>query len=117
MVVGLHDSRHERMSHHVFVREIHDLDIGNAIEHLHGVRQPRYLATRQIDLREISRNRHSRILAKPREQHFHLDGGRILGLVDDDECIGQGAAAHEGDGRDLDLSRPEPPDDLITGNI
>src|SRR4026207_266215 len=40
--------------------------------------------------------------ARPLEEHLHLLGGRVLRLVEDDERVVQGAAAHERERRDLD---------------
>src|SRR3712207_8584661 len=43
----------------------------------------------------------------------HLQGRRVLRLVEDDEGVVQGAAAHEGKRRDLDLARGDAPLDLF----
>src|SRR3546814_71482 len=44
------------------------------------------------------------VFAKTGQEHLHLRGGRVLRFIQDDECIGKSAAAHEGEGRNLDLS-------------
>ena len=58
----------------------------------------------QVDLAGIAGHRHARAFAQAGQHHLHLQARGVLGLVDDDEGVGQGAAAHEGDGRHLDLA-------------
>jgi hypothetical protein len=53
--------------------------------------------------------------AEAREEHLHLRRRGVLRLVEDDEGVGQRAAAHEGDRRDLDLARCDAPLDLLGG--
>ena len=45
---------------------------------------------------------HLRALAEAGQEHLHLHARRVLRLVEDDEGVGQRAAAHEGERRDLD---------------
>ncbi len=47
---------------------------------------------------------HARAFADAGQHHLHLQARGVLRLVDDDVGVGQGAAAHEGDRRDLDLA-------------
>ena len=58
----------------------------------------------QVDLARIAGHRHPRAFAQPGQHHLHLQARGVLGLVDDDEGVVEGAAAHEGDGRHLDLA-------------
>ena len=56
----------------------------------------------EIDLGHVAVHHHFRVEALAREDHFHLLGRGVLGLVQDDEAVVQGAAAHERQRRDLD---------------
>ena len=56
----------------------------------------------QIDLRDVAGDHHLGVEAEPREEHLHLLGGRVLRLIEDDEGIVQRAAAHVGEGSNLD---------------
>ena len=58
----------------------------------------------QVDLGGIARDRHARAFAQAGQHHLHLQARGVLGLVDDDEGVVERAAAHEGDGRHLDLA-------------
>jgi hypothetical protein len=42
---------------------------------------------------------------QPREEHLHLQVGRVLRLVEDHERVAERAAAHERERRDLDRAR------------
>ena len=54
---------------------------------------------------------HLEFCADARQEHEHLLGGGVLRLVENDERVRQGAAAHVGERRDLDrLPRDEPLD-------
>src|SRR3546814_5250975 len=56
---------------------------------------------------------HPAVLAEAGEEHLHLFARGVLRLVEDDEAVCQRAPAHEGDRRDLDLARCQPPLDLF----
>src|SRR3546814_2030675 len=66
--------------------------------------QPRCAGHGKIDLPGIAADHHPAVFAKTGQEHLHLRGGRVLRFIQDDECIGKSAAAHEGEGRNLDLS-------------
>src|SRR3546814_6658845 len=57
-----------------------------------------------IDLPGIAADHHPAVFAKTGQEHLHLRGGRVLRFIQDDECIDKSAVAHEGEGRNLDLS-------------
>ncbi len=58
----------------------------------------------QVDLAGVAGHHHAGALAQAGQHHLHLQARAVLGLVDDDEGVGEGAAAHEGDGGELDLT-------------
>ena len=59
-------------------------------------------AARQIDLRHVAADDHLRTGAQAREEHLELLARRVLRFVEDHVRIGQRAAAHVGQRRDLD---------------
>ena len=65
------------------------------------VYEARLNALRQIDLRYIPCNHGLGIVAQPGEKHFHLIDGGILGFVENDKSIVQGAAPHKCEWRDF----------------
>ena len=64
--------------------------------------RPGLLVARQVDLGDVAGDDHLRAEAEAREEHLHLLGARVLGLVEDHERVVERAAAHEGERRDLD---------------
>ncbi len=66
------------------------------------ITQSRALVARQIDLGEIARDHGDRAEADAGEEHFHLLDRGVLRLVEDDEGFIERAAAHVGEGCDLD---------------
>ena len=62
------------------------------------------IAAGDVDLPRVAADHHAGVLAEAGEEHLHLLARGVLRLVEDDEGIGERAAAHEGDGRDLDLA-------------
>ena len=56
----------------------------------------------QVDLGDVAGDDHPRVEAEPGQEHLHLLGAGVLRLVEDDEGVVEGAAAHEGERRDLD---------------
>ena len=77
------------------------LDIG---EQPRRFGEARDLAGRQVDLARIAGDDHAAVLAEPGQEHLHLHRRGVLRLVEDDDGVGQRAAAHEGERRDLDLA-------------
>src|SRR5438094_8339799 len=75
------------------------LDAGEDALHLE---QPGILAAGEVDLGLIARDHSARVHAEASEKHLHLHARRVLRLVENDEGVGQGAAAHVGERRDLD---------------
>ena len=79
-------------------------DAFDAFEQAHGLRQPRGLPARQVDLARIAGDDHAAVFAEAGQEHLHLHGGRVLRLVENDRGIRQRAAAHEGERGDLDVA-------------
>ena len=77
-------------------------DVLHAFKHLDRLDQAAALAARQVDLRGIARHDDARAEAHARQKHFHLLGGGVLRLVEDDKRIGERAAAHVRQRRNLD---------------
>ena len=63
---------------------------------------PEVAAGRQVDLGHVAGDHRLGAEAQAGQKHLHLLGGGVLGLVQDDEGVVQGAAPHEGQGRHLD---------------
>src|SRR5688572_3566960 len=103
-IVGGDDLLDQVVAHHIAVGEAHGADTLDILDRLERVAQARLLSRRQVDLRQVTVHRHARILAQAGQKHLHLHGRGVLRLVQDDEGIGEGAAAHEGERRDLDLA-------------
>ena len=84
-----------------------------AVEDLADDDQPGALVARQVDLGDVAGDDHLRAEAEPGEEHLHLLGARVLRLVEDHERVVEGAAAHEGQRRDLDHAALEVVVDLL----
>ena len=67
--------------------------------------RPDSAAVRQVDLGRIAGDDHPRAFAEAGQEHLHLHARGVLRLVEDDEGVGERAAAHEGERRDLDHAR------------
>src|SRR5579859_2744638 len=103
-LVGCDNSRHQLMADHVFGGKPNLGNALDAVEQLGRFGKPRGLAIRQVDLGGIAGDDHAAVLAQPGQEHLHLHRGGVLRLVQDDGGIGERAAAHEGERRDLDLA-------------
>ncbi len=103
------------MAHHVPVRKPHHGDAVDILQRLHRIGQARARSGGQVNLTEVAGHHHARALAQPSQKHLHLLAGGVLGLVEDDEGVVQGAAAHEGQRRHLDIAAGQPFDHLVAG--
>ncbi len=83
------------------------------VEHIADGDQAGLLLARQVDLGDVARDDHPRAEAEPGEEHLHLLGGRVLGLVEDHERVVQRAPAHERERRDLDHAALDVLGDLL----
>mmetsp|Transcript_6769 Transcript_6769/g.28486 ORF Transcript_6769/g.28486 Transcript_6769/m.28486 type:complete len:567 (-) Transcript_6769:681-2381(-) len=61
----------------------------------------------RVDLREVAQADDLGARAGARDQRLHLLGRQVLGLVDDDELVQEGAPAHEVQALDLNLAAHE----------
>src|SRR6185503_9033085 len=69
--------------------------------------QPAFLAAREIDLRDVAVDHRLGAEADARKEHLHLLGRGVLRLVEDDEGVVEGTAAHVGERRELDRAALE----------
>src|SRR5579859_996739 len=100
--VRLDDPLDELVADDVLVPEADERDpLDRPEDVLHGD-EPRGLVARKVDLRHVAGHDDPRPEAEPRQEHLHLLRARVLGLVEDDERVVQGAAAHERERRHLD---------------
>src|SRR3954452_18428310 len=58
----------------------------------------------QVALTDVAVDDDLAVLADPGEEHLHFSRGRILGLVQEDEGVLPGSAAHHFEGDEFDLS-------------
>src|SRR6266542_325433 len=105
--VRLDDLTHEAVANDVRFAQILEADAIDSLKNPLDLHQSGFLASRQIDLSLIARDDSLRVNSEPRQEHLHLRVGCILCLVEDDECIGERAAAHVGERCDLYRPRLE----------
>ena len=86
----------------VLVRELDEADPVDRAEDVAHLDQAERLVARQVDLRDVAGDDNLRAEAEPRQEHLHLLGRGVLRLVENDERVVEGAAAHERERRDLD---------------
>lgn len=101
-LVGIDDGGHERVADDVDFLEFDHADAGHAVEGLDGFDEAGFFAVGQVDLGGVAGDDALGILAEAGQEHEHLLGGGVLGFVEDDEGVGEGAAAHVGEGGDFD---------------
>jgi hypothetical protein len=77
------------VAHHVPLVEVEETDPFDAGEHGLGLAQARHPPLRQVDLGDVAVDHRLRAEADAGEEHLHLLGGRVLGLVEDDEAVVQ----------------------------
>src|SRR3954453_10627717 len=81
LVVRLDDPLHEAVAHDVRAAEADELDPLDVAEDVGDDDKTRALVARQVDLRDVARDPHLRVEPEPRQEHLHLLGARVLGLV------------------------------------
>ena len=105
-LIGLDDPADERVADDVAGAEADHGDAGDALELADRVGEAGLVAPLgQVDLLGIAADHHAAAHAEAGQEHLHLLRRGVLRLVEDDEGVGERAAAHEGDRRDLDLAR------------
>ena len=92
------------MTDDVTVGKVEDTNTLHMLQHLVRNEQTALLAKGQIRLREVTRDDGARIVAKARQEHFHLLGSGILCFVENDEGGVERASAHVRERRDLNAS-------------
>src|SRR5271170_3332929 len=68
----------------------------------HRVNQPALDVVGQIDLGGVAGDDQPGVMAQPGQKHQHLRSGRVLGFVEDDSTIVEGAPTHESQGNHFD---------------
>src|SRR5437879_2658192 len=101
-LVRFDNALHQVVPHHVAFIEVHKADARYALKHFERIQQAAALTARKVDLSDVAVHYHLGIEALARQHHFHLLGGAVLGLIQDDEAVVERAAAHEGNGRHFD---------------
>src|SRR3954447_2777692 len=99
--VGRDDALHELVADDVLAAEAHEVNALDALEDVPDDQQAGLLLAREVDLRDVTGHDHARSEPEPGEEHLHLLGRRVLGLVEDHERVVERSAAHEGQRRDL----------------
>src|SRR5205814_4861006 len=79
--VGLHDALYELVPDDVLAAEAHELDALDRLEHIADDDQARLLLARKVHLRDVARDHHPRAKPETGEEHLHLLGAGVLGLV------------------------------------
>ena len=101
-VVGADDALHEVVADDVDVFEVTEVDAFDAVEDVESFEQAGLLGIGKIGLGEVAGDDGFGVVAEAGDEHLHLLGGGVLGLVHDDEGVGRGTATHEGERRDFD---------------
>src|SRR5947209_13193620 len=97
-LVGLHDTLHQAVPHHVPIVEMDEADALHSAQYVDCIAEAAALAGGKIDLREVTSNNHLGIETLAGEHHLHLLGRAVLGFIENDEAVVQSAPAHECNG-------------------
>src|ERR1019366_6968245 len=103
----------DAVAYDVALVEAHDFHALDVRENAVCFLEARDLPRREVDLRHVARDDGLAAEPEAREEHLHLLGRRVLGLVQDDERVVERAAAHEGKRRNLDDVSLEHAADLV----
>ncbi len=90
------------MADHIALIEMDEGDAFDPRQDFHGVQQTASFARGQIDLRGVAGDDHFGIEALACEHHLHLFDGGVLGFIENNEAVVEGAAAHERERSDFD---------------
>src|ERR1700744_950795 len=104
-LVGIHDLPDQAVPDHVVAGQPGEVDVWDALEGVLHHPQAADLPLGQVDLGHVTGDDHLGAETEPGQEHFHLLGRSVLSLVQDDERVVQGPAAHVGQRRDLDRAR------------
>lgn len=73
-------------------------------EALQRVAEAGFHAARQVALGHVAVNDNRHVFAQAGQEHFHLAGGHVLGFIQDNDRIFEGASAHISERRNLYLA-------------
>src|SRR5215831_17547729 len=90
------------VAHYIDLGEVGEGDPLDVAQDLTGVGEARGTTSGQVHLSHIPGNHRLAVEAQAGEEHLHLLDGGVLRLVENDECVVERAAAHEGKRRYLD---------------
>src|SRR5262249_3226885 len=101
-LVGVDDTLHQGMAHHVLRIEIGERDAPDLVQHRLCLDQTALLAAREVDLGDIAVDDGLAAETDAREEHLHLLGRGVLRLIEYHERMVERAPAHERQWSDLD---------------
>src|SRR4051794_267898 len=107
LAVGGDDSLNQLVADHVLAAEANEVDVLDAGEDVPDLDQAGPRAFLEVDLRDVPGDHELGAEPEPGEEHLHLLGARVLGLVEDHERGIERATPHEGQRRDLDRAALE----------
>src|SRR5829696_6767475 len=87
LAVGGDDALHELVADDVLAAEADEVDVLDLIEDVADLDQSGPRTLLQIDLSDVAGDHELGAEAEPGEEHLHLLGARVLGLVEDHERI------------------------------
>ncbi len=100
--VGGDDLLDEGVADDVGLAKFSEGDALDVAEDFLGDGESRGLVAGKVGLGEVASDDHFRLETEAGQHHLHLGGGGVLGFVEDDEGVVEGATAHVGQGRDFD---------------
>ena len=98
------------MAHDVLLGQANLRDALDVPQDMQGIHEAAAHLIRQVDLGHVAGDHDLAADAHARQEHLHLLGRGVLGLVQDDEGVIQRAPAHIGERCDLDDLSQDAPD-------
>ena len=86
----------------VLVPEADEVDAVDRAEDVLHLDQARRLVAREVDLRDVAGDDDLGAETEAGQEHLHLLGARVLGLIENDEGVVQRPSTHERERRHLD---------------
>ncbi len=102
--IRLDDAPDEGMADDVAFAELDDGYAFDVAQGIHGLDEARGFIAWEVDLGDIAGDDGLGVVTQAGQEHEHLFHGTVLGFIEDDEGVVQGAAAHVGEGGDFDSS-------------